>query len=85
MDDVVRDWVEDNVLEDEDDKVDVVCSRVEGVVEVCGVGVVDICVVFCCVTTVDDVNGGLVVTVCDDILLVVVFVDWVEVGCDVMA
>lgn len=75
--------MEDNVLEDEDDNVDVVCNRVVRVVEVCGVVVVDICVVFCCVITGDDVSGCLVVTVCD-VVPVVVF-DWVEPGFNVMA
>lgn len=75
--------MEDNVLDDEDDKVDVVCSGVVGVVEVCGVGVVDICVVFCCVITGDDVSGCLVVTVCD--VVPVCVVDWVYAGCNVMA
>lgn len=75
--------MEDNVLEDEDDNVDVVCNRVVRVVEVCGVGVVGICVVFCCVITGDDVSGGLVVTTCD-VVPVVVF-DWVETGCIVIA
>lgn len=83
LDDVVRDLVEDNVLEDEDDNVDVVCNRVVRVVEVCGVDVVDIGVVFCCVITGDDVSGGLVVTTCD--VVPVVVVDWVEAGCNVMA
>lgn len=82
MDDVVRYLVEDNVLEDEDDNVDVVCNRVVCVVEVCGVGVVGICVVFCCVIIGDDVSGGLVVIMCDVVLVVVV--DWVEVGCNVI-
>lgn len=82
MDDVVRDLVEDIVLEDEDDNVDVVCNRVVCVVEVCGVGVVDIWVVFCCVIIGDDVSGCLVVIMCD-VVLVVVF-DWVEIGCNVM-
>lgn len=75
--------MEDNVLDDEDDKVDVVCSGVVGVVDVCGVGVVDICVVFCCVITGDDVSGCLVVTVCDVVSVCVV--DWVNAGCNVMA
>lgn len=79
----MRDLVEDNVLEDEDDNVDVVCNRVVRVVEVCGVGVVDIDAVFCCVITGDDVSGCLVVTTCD-VVPVVVF-DWVEPGCNVMA
>lgn len=75
--------MEENVLEDEDDNVDVVCNRVVRVVEVCGVGVVDIDVVFCCVITGDDVSGGLVVTTCD--VVPVVVVDWVEAFCNVMA
>lgn len=83
LDNVVRDLVEDNVLEDEDDNVDVVCNRVVRVVEVCGVDVVDIGVVFCCVITGDDVSGGLVVTTCD--VVPVVVIDWVEAGCNVMA
>lgn len=80
LDDVVRDLVEDNVLEDEADNVDVVCNRV---VDVCFVDVVGICVVLCCVITGDDVSGGLVVTTCD--VVPVVVVDWVEAGCNVMA
>lgn len=82
MDDVVRDLVEDKVLEDEDDEACVVCDWVVRVVEVCGVGVVGICVVFCCVITGDDVSGGLVVTTCD--VVPVVAVDWVEAGCNVI-
>lgn len=82
MDDVVRDLVKDNVLEDEDDNVDVVCNWVVCVVEVCGVGVVDIDVVFCCVIIGDDVSGCLVVIMCD-VVLVVVF-DWVDVCCNVI-
>lgn len=80
LDDVVRDLVEDNVLEDEADNVDVVCNRV---VDVCFVDVVGICVVLCCVITGDDVSGGLVVTTCD--VVPVVVVDWVEAGCNVIA
>lgn len=79
----MRDLVEDNVLEDEDDNFDVVCNRVVRVVEVCGVGVVDIDVVFCCVITGDDFIGCLVVTTCD--VVPVVVVDWVEAGCNVIA
>lgn len=83
MDDVVRDLVEDKELEDEDDEACVVCNWVIRVVEVCGVGVVGICVVFCCVITGDDVSGCLFVTTCD--VVPVVVVDLVDAVCNVIA